>query len=106
MNFFISLKYKLQKYKITIISFYLFAIILVVFLNIYKADGKGFFAFVGGCYSTYTIYGFLWDKDMYWLGSIPENVENLWLRYFIFAGMFVYLFGLLSLTYRLVMKDF
>lgn len=106
IKFFITLKCKLQNYRMRIISIYSFLIILVIFLNFYKDEGKGFLAFVGGCYSLYTVYGFLWDKDMFWLGSIPYNNENLWLRYIIFFGMFVYIFGVLSLTYKLVMKDF
>ena len=81
-------------------------IVFEIIIHIFLKSNKWLPVFIGGTYAIYTMYGFLWGRDMYWLGSIPSNDNNIWLRFIIFIIILVYLIGITSLTYDAWMNIF
>ena len=94
------MKQILIKYRIYIIVLSILILGAIAFFNIRISTGRGVFVLIGLPYPIHMIYAFLWEKDMFWLGSIPANSENSWLRWLVFLGVFIYIFGFGLSTYK------
>lgn len=90
----------LIKYRIYILIASIIILGIIAVFNLEISIGRGVFVLIGLPYPIYMIYAFLWGKDMFWFGSISENNKNSWLRWLVFFGIFIYIFGFGLSTYK------